>query len=394
MTSPLDSKNSRPTPFPWAFGLAGLSAIGVGVGFGRFSFTQFIPPLVTNHWFTAGQAAYLGSANLAGYLFGSLVAAWLARHFSVPWLIRLSMLTTALGFLLCAHPGSFLWFASWRFALGVAGAILMILAAPTLLAQAPESTRHPLRGLIFTGLGLGIVFSATALPLLLGIGLSNAWIGIGAISLLLTLGFWGVWPPPVSILNASNPALQMTRPAWVLLLLYCASATGLVPCTVFWVDYIARGLRLGMGPASFDWILFGIGSTLGPFLAGWIAPKIGYQPGILLSLSGMAISNLIAIFFQNSFALAVSSLGIGTLAMCVVSLVLGRTGQLAGLAGQRELWGWMTAAFSLAQALMAYLFSYLFAHTGSYHLLFAISAGVLAAGVLLGIWDSRKPQAG
>jgi predicted MFS family arabinose efflux permease len=388
-----------PKSFPWLFGFAGLSAIWVGVGFGRFSFAQFIPALVQEHWFPVAQADYLGASNLVGYLVGSLCAGPLARRFSVPWLIRLSMLTASAGFLLCSEPGPFLWFAFWRFIVGVVGALLMILAAPTLLAQAEESFRHRLRGLIFTGLGLGIIFSATALPFLLHRGLTGAWLGLGGLSLVLTLAFWRVWPPPVSLLRGSEliesnaRRLHMSRPLWVLLFLYCASATGLVPCTVFWVDYLVRGLGLTMGAASFNWLLFGLGSLVGPFVGSWLGPKFGFQNGIMISLMGMAMANLLAIFSQNPLALAVSVISVGILAMSIVSLVLGRAGQLAGLEGQREVWGWMTAAFSLTQALVAYAYSYLFDRVGSYHLLFAISAAALVGGVLLGLWDSRSKNA-
>jgi predicted MFS family arabinose efflux permease len=382
---------AKPAVFPWLFGFAGLSAIWVGVGFGRFSFAQFIPALVQEGWFPVAEADYLGAANLVGYLLGSVLAGPLARRFSVPWLIRLSMLTASLGFLLCARPGPFVWFAFWRFIVGVVGAFLMILAAPTLLAQTPESFRHRLRGFMFTGLGLGILFSAGALPFLLRFGLTGGWLGLGGLSLLLTLIFWGAWPPPVSLLtNAELPEVRMSQPLWILLFLYCASATGLIPCTVFWVDYLVRGLHLSVGAASFNWILFGIGSLVGPFVGSWLGPKFGFQNGILMSLSGMAGANLLAILSQNPLALALSAISVGTLAMSIVSLVLGRAGQLAGLDGQREVWGWMTAAFSLTQALGAYAYTYLFDRTGSYHLLFAISAGVLLAGVLLGLWDSRK----
>ncbi|HET9868907.1 MAG TPA: YbfB/YjiJ family MFS transporter, partial [bacterium] len=290
----METPPSAARPFPWALGLAGLSAIWVGVGFGRFSFTQFIPALVVEGWFPVAQADYLGAANLVGYLLGSLLAGLLARHYSVPWLLRGAMLACAAGFLLCAHPGPFVWFAFWRFIVGVAGAILMILAPPTLLAEAAEPHRHPLRGLIFSGLGLGILFSAAALPLLLRGGLAWAWAGLGGLSLFLALAFWRTWPPPLSLVDPEGAGFRMTKPLWVLLVLYCCSATGLVPCTVFWVDYMARGLHLGMAVASFNWLLFGLGSLAGPFVGSWLGARLGFHRGIPVSLLGMAAANLLA----------------------------------------------------------------------------------------------------
>ena len=55
--------------------LAGLCAVLVGIGLARFAYTPLIPALIAAQWFTAAEAAYLGAANLAGYLAGALLGA-------------------------------------------------------------------------------------------------------------------------------------------------------------------------------------------------------------------------------------------------------------------------------------------------------------------------------
>src|SRR5689334_7954894 len=72
--------------------LAGLCAILVGIGLARFGYTPLIPALIAAKWFTPGEAASLGAANLAGYLAGALLARRLARRFSPAPVLRLSML--------------------------------------------------------------------------------------------------------------------------------------------------------------------------------------------------------------------------------------------------------------------------------------------------------------
>ena len=59
---------------------SGAIALAVAMGVGRFAYTPLIPPLVTQHWFSPSQAAYLGAANLAGYLAGALGSAVAARR--------------------------------------------------------------------------------------------------------------------------------------------------------------------------------------------------------------------------------------------------------------------------------------------------------------------------
>ena len=82
---------------------------------------------------------------------------------------------------------SFAWFFVWRFAAGLAGGVLMVLAAPAVLPHVPPARRGLAGGAIFTGVGLGIAASGTLVPLLLRLGLVATWCGLGALALLLTV---------------------------------------------------------------------------------------------------------------------------------------------------------------------------------------------------------------
>ena len=52
--------------------VAGLCATLVGIGFARFAYTPLLPALVEAGWFSPPEAAYLGAANLIGYLVGAV----------------------------------------------------------------------------------------------------------------------------------------------------------------------------------------------------------------------------------------------------------------------------------------------------------------------------------
>ena len=60
-------------PGPWRGAIAALCALLVGIGLARFAYTPLLPALVDGNWFSASQAAYLGAANLAGYLAGAVL---------------------------------------------------------------------------------------------------------------------------------------------------------------------------------------------------------------------------------------------------------------------------------------------------------------------------------
>src|SRR5689334_7840080 len=94
-------------------------------------------------------------------------------------LLRAMMVVATVGFFACAWPLSFAWMAAWRGAVGIAGGFVMVLAAPTVVPLAAPARRGFVGGIVFTGVGLGILVSATLLPFLLGLGLVETWCGLG-----------------------------------------------------------------------------------------------------------------------------------------------------------------------------------------------------------------------
>ena len=126
--------------------LSGLCASLIGIGLARFAYTPLLPELIAAHWFAPSQAAYLGAANLLGYLAGALLAQTIAARISGVMTLRAMMLVATAAFFACAIPLSFLWFFLWRFASGLSGGVLMVLVAPTVLPHVPPSRRGVVGG--------------------------------------------------------------------------------------------------------------------------------------------------------------------------------------------------------------------------------------------------------
>lgn len=381
----------------WRVTLAGLCASLVGIGLARFAYTPLLPVLITESWFPASQAAYLGAANLAGYLGGALCARPLARRGGAPRVLRGMMALVTVAFFACALPLSFAWFFLWRFAAGVAGGALMVLAAPTVLPHVPPARRGLAGGAIFTGVGLGIMASGTVVPLLLQAGLVETWCGLGVLSLLLTALAWGGWPaaetPPPSGAPRRAPAAV---PLLALYVAYALNATGLVPHMVFLVDFVARGLGQGIHAGARYWVLFGLGAVVGPMLAGALADRIGFGPALRLALVIQAAAVALPTVTADPLWLAVSSLVVGAAVPGVVPLVLGRVHELVpgDVEGQRAAWSVTTMAFALGQAAGAYGLAFLFASGGRYTTLFAVGAAALTLGLVIDLaarLAGRKP---
>src|ERR1700684_1709277 len=125
----------------WRGVLCAFCASLIGIGLARFAYSPLLPSIVGAHWFEPATAAYLGADNLAGYLAGALVGRPIATRMRVGTLLRASMALATLAFFACAFPLNFAWFFVWRFASGLAGGMLMVLAAPTVLPSISGSRR-------------------------------------------------------------------------------------------------------------------------------------------------------------------------------------------------------------------------------------------------------------
>ena len=369
----------------WRATFAGLSASLIGIGLARFAYTPLVPALIAAGWMSPGEAAYIGAANLAGYLAGAVLARQMAARFPVAAVLRTMMVLATLSFIACAFPLSFWWFVLWRGAAGISGGALMVLAAPAVLPLVPAARRGLASGVMFTGVGIGVILSGTLVPLLLQSGLVASWSGIGALSLALTVAAWRGWPTapvaPAARLSA-KPRLGLALLA--LYLGYAFDAMGIVPHMVFLSDFVARALDRGVEAGAHSWVLFGIGGTLGPTLAGYLGDRIGFGRGLRLAFALQACCVGLLAVSGAPLAVAVSSLVIGAFAPGIVPLALGRVHELVDDAdGRQAAWRLTTVAFALGQAAAAYGFSYLLSGGADYRTVFLVGAGALVAALAL-----------
>ncbi|MBV4459150.1 MFS transporter [Pseudomonas sp. COR58] len=378
--------------------LAGLCASLVGIGLARFAYTPLIPELIQAQWFSANDAMYLGAANLVGYLIGALAGRPLARRLGNGNALRLMMLAASLAFFACAFPLSVSWYFGWRLLSGIAGGAIMVLVAATVLPHIPASRKGLASGAIFLGIGLGIAGSGTVVPPLLNLGLQATWLGLGALSLLLTALSWFGWPAghPSSIAETvkAAPAEPLPKGVYLLFAQYAFMAAGLVPAMVFLVDYVARGLGAGASAGAFVWILYGLGAVIGPVSHGFLADRLGARTGIRLVLTVQAITLGLLAACHSVSGLALLAVLLGSFPPGIVPLALARVHELVpGHDRQQTAWSRATVSFATFQALAGFASSALFkASDGNHVLLFLTAAGSLAVALLLELVAKGLPS--
>ncbi|MBB3285416.1 MULTISPECIES: YbfB/YjiJ family MFS transporter [Rhizobium] len=382
-------RNHYDARMAWRAILSAFCACLIGIGLARFAYTPLLPAIVDNNWFEAPAAAYLGAANLSGYLVGALLGRTIAARASTVLTLRIMMLAATAAFFACAFPVSFPWFFAWRFAAGLAGGALMVLAAPTVLPLIVPSRRGLASGVIFMGIGAGVALSGTLVPLLLQQGLRETWLGIGALSLLLTIIAWAGWPREIAgHTTASHHATHVPK-RWTLRALYieyALNAAGWVPHMIFLVDFVARGLGEGLQVGAEYWVLFGLGATIGPILAGHLADRTGFAAALRFAFLLEAFAVVIPALGLGQAWLIASSLIVGAFVTGTVPLMLGRIAELLPHhpAQQKVAWSLATVFFALFQAAAAYGLSFVFAQTGgNYYLLFFIGTGAMVLALTI-----------
>lgn len=366
--------------------LGGMAALAVAMGVGRFAYTPLLPLMQQEFGFGADLGGGLASLNFVGYLAGALLCCFLPLAGRRTFLLRASLLvsigTTALMGL-TSDPA--LW-GALRLVSGVASAGVMVLGSALVLEALADHPSAWLRGLIYSGIGLGIVLTGLLVLQLDSLLASEGiWLGLAAVALPLGALAW-VWAP-VDRSTPQGRAIDTPQPVrkkksllpWLALAYFC-EGLGYIVTGTFLVA-ILRETALGPVGGSVTWMVVGLAAALFTPLWPMAARRYGHVPALvaahLLQAAGIVLpaltSGLVA-------AIAGALLFGGTfLGIAIMSLNFGRT-----LAPERStaVIGMLTAAFGVGQALGPLLGGLLAEGLGSFSLALAGAAAIVALGGL------------
>lgn len=166
--------------------MAGLLALAVAMGIGRFAFTPLMPLMMRDGLIDAATGAELAAANYIGYLLGALTATRLAqRPLRLLRVGLLGVLLTTLASALVVPP----W-GGWllRGGAGVCSAWVLVATSSWCLRELALRGASARAGMIYVGVGLGI--AASGLLAWAG-GLQPSawlWLEMGAMATLGTAG--------------------------------------------------------------------------------------------------------------------------------------------------------------------------------------------------------------
>src|SRR5262249_2376857 len=151
----------------------------VAMGIGRFAFTPIQPMMQEDAGLGVAEGGWLASANYLGYLLGALTA--MHGTLKPRFAIRAGLLAIALTTLAQGFTSNFAAWSVLAAVRGFAGAWVLVHVSSWPLARLEKTGRSDLGGVVYAGVGSGIVFAGLVCLALgqAGLASSDAWIALG-----------------------------------------------------------------------------------------------------------------------------------------------------------------------------------------------------------------------
>jgi predicted MFS family arabinose efflux permease len=379
------------------YALGAQAGLLVGMGLGRFGYSPMIPALIQSGALGEAEAGYVGALNLGGYVIGALLTSRLRRLFHEAVVLRICLALALLSLVASILPWGFAWLAFWRLLVGVIVAVMMVLGISYVTRFAPPRRTALATSIAFTGVGMGIFFSAAGLPWLLERGLEWAWGGSAVVGAFgAAMGFWA-WAgaprleePGAGANNAPAPA-RIPLDGKKLVAAQAMFSIGLIPHSIYWVDYIVRGLGKPMAEGALQWSLVGLGALVGTVMWGRIADRIGLNAGLVAVFAALSASIILPVLIPGAAIIIFSSLVFGSQPGSS-AVIASRAQQAMGAASMVPLWRWMVVSVGTAQIVGGIGLVELYNRTGDYRPVFLVGGVAMGLAALLCASLGRKPS--
>lgn len=376
--------------------LGGGGGMFVGIGLGRFSYTAMVPALISSGELTALEAGRVGAINIAGFALGALISVPLSRRIGAFSALTGAAIFSIVALGASAAPLGFAWLGFWRGLVGFTAGIIMVLCLALIAATAPAHRRPVAASFVFAGVGLAIFMTGILVPPLLAEGLPSAWLGLAGCGLAaMTLAVWGWAAAPESAgrppaARAGGSGTPWTWPLYLLVAGHFFFSMAIVPHTLYWVDYLARGLALGMAQGGFHWSVVGIASAAGPWTMAGL--------GLLLSTAWALPISFITLGFGIGAPLLSSAVGVLFLSSVLFgaqpglsALMAARVRDLADAEHMPRLMRAMILGSAAGAVVAGFLLPQVYEATGSHVLIFGLGgAAMILGGLLVVPWGGAR----
>lgn len=377
---------------PLRFALAGMIAMAVAMGIGRFVYTPILPGMMEELHLSAGDAGLIASSNYLGYLLGAFAAAggWAHGRERVVMLCALAASGVLAG--LMGLTDSTPAFLVIRFLAGVASAFVIVFLAAIVFSHLAVAGRNGLQALHFSGVGLGIAGSSLMMALLVS---SHAtwvagWMVAAALSLL---GFIVTLlmidrGPALAGSSGREPALNWNAPLVKVTIAYGMFGFGYIVTATFLVAIV----RQGGGSRTFEamvWMVTGLAGM--PSI--WLWQKIAARTGLYVAYALASLVEAVGVTASVAMSLPVGPLLGGFFLGCtfIAITALGlQAGRVLSPQAPRRAFALMTASFGIGQLIGPLAAGVLAERSGGSFFVPSIAAAVVLVVSAVIVWSADR----
>jgi MFS family permease len=332
--------STQKEPGPLRIALAGMLALAVAMGIGRFAFTPLMPMMLHDRLIDLVAASWLASANYLGYLLGAILctlqpaiwARWQLPSVVSSVLVRSGLTLTCLLTALMAMdlPATWPWL---RFLAGIVTAIAFVYTSSWCLSHLARLNAPAAGGIIYAGPGIGIALSGLAASFMVmqDWRASAGWLIFGLLATVMTALIWPVFrgsdaaPARSSISSEGLRQGGSTMEKAALTLAYGMAGFGYIITATF-LPVIARTALPGSAWPDLFWPILGVGVACGALLASRIPARFDQRYLLVgcyvMQATGVALSNWMPSL--TGFALGSVLVGLPFTAITFFVMQLGR----------------------------------------------------------------------
>ncbi len=392
--------NQRPPA--WLLVLTGIICTLVVVVFARLAYGLVLPAMREDLGLSYAQAANLGTVTALGYLSLVMLAGIFAGRFGGRLAILLGLLMGAMGFLGLSLASDYYVLLALMVLLGFATAFAYTPLISLLGAWYPEK-RGIIIGLANSGVGLGMLVAGSLIPWITlkypDNGWRLVWIIFAGAALAAALLVYLVLRDPPGINRVSlqqtgeTSARSVYRNSHVITigLIYGVVGITYIVQSIFMYSF---ALDVGISAATAGRLvaLMGFISIFAGPGWGWAADRIGHANALVTCMSLSLLGTLLPVFWPVTTAFALHYVLLGFSITGLFTSILAASTSTVQPTQAPVAVSFVTLFFAIGQLLGPAVAGLLIEWQDGFRLVFALSAGLMAFGIILSLISAKTRQ--
>lgn len=353
--------------------MAGVLALAVALGIGRFAYTPILPAMQARFDLSNTAAATLASSNNLGYLLGAVLAALVPYGRPQDVALRASLWAVTASTVLMGLSGAFSVWLVLRVVSGLAGAGVLVLGSALILEELSRRDQFGLAGIVYSGPGVGITVSGLVVlglnAMFTGEGTEwrAGWLALGVVAFLLVFPCLAWLPkgettpqcagrtrgdasPQGSLDSTHRVPARVVLALSLLGLAYFLEGTGYIVTGTF-LPTIVEGLPGLGGFGAGAWILVGLAAVPSTILWTLAAARSGFVVALGAAFVLQTFGIFLPVLSEAWWAAAGSAVLFGGTFTGIAALTLTHARQIAGMRGTGLVVGLLTTAYGVGQIL-------------------------------------------